>query len=309
MDKKFKTIIFSALGVLVAMIALMVFLIVKDNSNTNAVNEANARADSLAIANDQLILTNEFNQLNADFNQYEGQQIYLKNDSLVQKYNAARMKVEGLIRELNAEKQSHRKDMAASRAKIKQLEGEIATLKGIVRHYLEEIKRLGEENAGLKKEIEQVQQRNQQLDQQVTQATASNEQLTQTVKLAKKLNITGLSFQAYNKKGKREKNITKARQLGASFTVSPNNTASPGMKQFYMRVISPEGSLLTGGGSFTIDGQSVQATAHRAVEYANEETPVSIYWDVNTTLTPGDYTVEIFCDGYRLASRHFTMKK
>ncbi len=30
--------------------------------------------------------------------------------------------------------------------KIKQLEGEIATLKNIVRHYLEEIKRLGEEN-------------------------------------------------------------------------------------------------------------------------------------------------------------------
>lgn len=309
MNKNVKIIVYTAAGVLVALIALIIVLIVNDNHNTVARNEAEARADSLAIANDQLILTNEFNQLNADFNQYEGQQIYLKNDSLVQKYNAARMKVEGLLRELNAEKQSHNKDMAASRAKIKKLEGEISTLKGIVRHYLEEIKRLGEENAGLKQEIAQVQQKNQQLSTQVTQATASNEQLTQTVKLAKKLNITGLSLNAYNKKGKKEKNITKARQLGVHFTVSPNSTAAPGMKTFYLRIISPEGSLLSGGGSFTIDGQSVQATASRNLEYANEEMSASIYWDVNTTLTPGDYTVEVFCDGYRLASRHFTMKK
>lgn len=309
MNKKVRILIYGAAGVLLCLIALIVVLIINNNNHTVAANEAAARADSLAIANDQLLLTNEFNQLNADFNQYEGQQIYLKNDSLVTQYNEARQKVEGLIRELNEEKSKHSKDMAASRAKIKKLEGEIATLKGIVRHYLEEIKRLGEENAGLKQEIEQVTARNEQLSTQVTQATASNAQLTQTVKLAKKLNITGLSFHAYNKKGKVEKNITKARQLGASFTVSPNNTASAGMKDFYMRVISPEGSLLGGAGTFKIDGSSVQYTARRSVEYANEETNVSIYWDVNTTLTPGDYTVEIFCDGYRLASRHFTMKK
>ncbi|MDE7180227.1 MAG: hypothetical protein K2N88_03405, partial [Muribaculaceae bacterium] len=297
MNSKLKVIIFGAIGVLIGLIALIVVLIVQNNGQTEAVNQAQARADSLAIANDQLLLTNEFDQLNADFNQYEGQQIHLKNDSLIVQYNQARMKIEGLIKELDAEKKSHNKDLSASRAKIKQLEGEIATLKGIVRHYLEEIKRLGEENAGLKQEIKQVQEKNEQLSTQVTQATASNQQLTQTVQLAKKLNITGMSFNAYNKKGKVEKNITKARQLGVHFTVSPNNTASPGMKEFYMRVISPEGALLGGGGYFKIDGQSVESTAHRSVEYANEETPVSIYWDVNTTLTPGDYTVEVFCDG------------
>lgn len=309
MPKKVRNLVIAGAVVLAALIALIVVLIVRNNSNTVAINEASARADSLAIANDQLQLTNEFNQLNADFDQYEGQQIYLKNDSIIQKYNEARLKVEGLLKELNDEKASHSRDMAASRAKIKQLEGEIATLKGIVRHYLEEIKRLGEENAGLKQEIEQVQQRNDQLSTQVTQATASNQELTKTVQLAKKLNITGLSFHAYNKKGKVEKNITKARQLGVSFTVSPNNTASAGMKDFYMRVISPEGTLLGSGGNFSINGSTVQSTAHRQVEYANEEMSVSIYWDVNTTLTPGDYTVEVFCDGYRLASRHFTMKK
>lgn len=309
MNNNQKKLLIAGIAVLACFVGLIIWLIVANSRNTAAVNKAEARADSLAIANDQLVLTNEFNQLNADFNQYEGQQIYLKNDSLVHKYNEARMKVEGLIQELNDEKSKNAKNMAASRAKIKQLEGEIATLKNIVRHYLEEIKRLGEENEGLKQEIQQVQQKNKQLSSQYTAATKSNAELTQTVQLAKKLNITGISFQAYNKKGKVEKNITKARQLGVHFTVSPNNTTAPGMKDFYIRILSPEGTLLGGGPSFQLEGSTISSTSHRKVEYANEELSVAVYWDVNTTLTPGDYTVEVFCDGYRLASRHFTMKK
>ena len=305
MRKNQKIILFSGIGVVLCLIALIVVLIVRNSSHVNEVNEIEARADSLRLVNDQLQLSNEFNQLNAEFSQYEDQQVYLKNDSLVQQYNQARMKVEGLLKELNSEKRSNQQN----RARIKQLEGEIATLKGIVKHYLEEIKRLGEENEGLKKEIQQVQEKNQQLATQVSETSASNAQLTQTVKLAKKLNITGVALHAYNKKGKNEKNITKARKLGVSFTVSPNNTAAPGMKDFYIRIISPEGTMLGGGPAFTFDGANLSSTAKRSMEYSNEELSVAVYWDVNTTLTPGDYTVEVFCDGYRLASRHFTMKK
>lgn len=305
MNKNQKIILFGGIGVVACLVGLVVWLIINNSNSTAALVASEARQDSLALANDRLTLMSEFNQLNADFSQYEDQQIYLKNDSLVQQYNQARLKVEGLLRELDREKRNN----SANRARIKQLEGEIATLKGIVKHYLEEIKRLGEENEGLRRELETVNERNQQLATEVSTATRSNAELTQTVKLARKLNITSLSLQALNKKGKSEKNITKARQLAVSFTVSPNNTASPGMKDFYVRIVTPEGSLLGGGSSFPFDGANVPATAHRAVEYSNEELSMSIYWDVNSTLTPGEYTVEVFCDGYRLASRKYMMKK
>ena len=49
--------------------------------------------------------------------------------------------------------------------------------------------------------------------------------------------------------------------------------------------------------------------ASRSMEYDNQELPVSIYWNVNTTLTPGSYTVEVFADGYRLGSGRFNMAK
>lgn len=304
MNKNQKTIIYVAIGVAVAMVGLVVTLIISNNNRTASLNEAEARADSLALANDRLVLTNEFNELNANFNMYEDQQMYLKNDSLVQQYNQAKMKVEGLLQELNQEKKSN----AANRARIKSLENEIATLRGILKHYLEEIERLSKENEGLKKDLQEVRTRNEQLTSAVTVATKSNQELTQTVNQAKKLNITSLRLSALNKKGKTEKKISKARQLDVSFTVSPNATASPGMKDFYVRIVTPEGSLLGGNVNFPMDGASVPATTHRQVEYNNDEISVTIYWDVNTTLTAGDYTVEVFCDGNRLASRHFQMK-
>lgn len=305
MNKNQKIILFSAIGVFICLAALIVSLIISNQKNEEATDKALAMADSLSLANDRLALTNEFNQLNADFMQYEDQQVYLKNDSLIKQYDEAKARVQNLLSQLDKEKKSN----SANKARIKELEGEIATLKGIVRHYLEEIKRLGEENEGLKREIADVQQRNEALQSENATAQRDNEQLAATVKLAKKLNITSLSLRAYNKKDKEEKNVTKARKLGVNFAVSPNNTAAPGMKDFYVRIITPEGTVLGGGGSFSYDGASLQATAHRSVEYANKETPVSVYATVSTTLTPGAYRVEVFCDGYRLDSREFTLKK
>lgn len=305
MNKSQKIILGGAIAVFLGLAALIVVLIVNNSNKDAAVNDTQMRLDSLAIANDRLQLTNEFNQLNSDFAQYEDQQVYLQNDSLIDQYNAAKSRIESLLGQLDKEKASNN----ANRQRIKQLEAEIATLKGIVRHYLEEIKRLGEENEGLRKELEQSQQRNEQLASDYESTSRQNAELSQTVQRAKKLNIVNLSLGAYNKKDKREKNITKARKLGVSFTVSPNNTAAPGMKTFYVRIVGPEGNVLGGGSSFSYDGQTLNATAHRQVEYANDEVSVSVYWGVSSTLIPGPYRVEVFCDGYRLASRSFDMKK
>ena len=84
-----------------------------------------------------------------------------------------------------------------------------------------------------------------------------------------------------------------------------------GEKEIFLRIVSPEGNLLKGGGgTFPFEGGSVEATARKQIEYAGEEiSGITIYWDVNTALTPGSYTVELFADNYRLASRQFTLSK
>lgn len=308
MTKQQKVILFGTLGVFIGLAALIIVLIVQNAGHTRTAVELQEEADKLRAQNDSLELaglTSEFDRLNAEFNQYEDRELNIRNDSLVQQYNEARERVASLIKELDKEKKSN----SANRQRIKQLENEITTLKGIAKHYLEEIRRLNEENEGLRQELTTEKGRNETLARENATVSRSNAELTQTVQLAKKLNITSLRLSAYNKKSKEEKNITKATKLGVSFTVTPNNTAAPGMKNFYVRIITPEGNLLGGGVSCSYDGANIPVTATRQMEYANQELPVSVYWDVNTTLTPGDYTVEVFADGYRLGSGRFNMKK
>lgn len=154
MNRKQKIVFFSGLGVVVALIVLIIVLLVNDRSASNSGDEdslidKSEQVDSLQNAYDELELVNEYKELEADFSQYEEQQKYLKNDTLVRQYNDAKKRVESLLKELKSEKRSNQEN----REKIKQLQAEIATLKDIVRHYLEEIKRLGEENEGDRKSV------------------------------------------------------------------------------------------------------------------------------------------------------------
>lgn len=314
MNRNQKIILFGGIAVALILIVVVIILMIRDArpADTDLTEDSitqidslqgDQRADSLQNEIYQLELQGQFRELEADFSQYEEQQKYLKNDTLVRQYKEAKQRVESLLNELKTEKRSN----SENREKIKQLQAEIVTLKDIVRHYLEEIRRLGEENTSLKAELQQATSRNEELSSQVTAATASNQRLEQTVRIASKLNITGLSLQGYNGKGKAEKKVKKVTRFGVSFTVAPNNTASPGNKTFYVRIISPEGTLIGGGPSFNIDGASVQSSDAKSAEYDNSELRMTIYVNANVTLTPGSYIVEVFCDGNRLGKTSVTL--
>ncbi len=267
------------------------------------VADAELRNEELKLDNEQLQLSNEFDMLNSEFQQYEDQAQRLANDTILAKYTAAKAKVEQLMNELKNEK-------VKSEARIKELQGEISTLKGLLRHYIAQIDSLGKENAGLRAENTEIKEQNRQLNSRVQEETRRNENLSERMTLAEKLNVTGVSLIALKKNGKEEKNVTKARQLRVSFTIPQNNSTPVGEKVIWLRLVSPEGQLLGGAGSFPFEGKSIAATARKTIEYSGDEiSGITIYWDVNTTLNPGDYTVELFTDGYRLCSRRFTLKK
>lgn len=295
----FKVVII--LGVLLA--GAVVAIILTTTSMTKKVEEATLMNEQLQLTNEQLQLAGEYQALNTEYAQYENQSQLLANDSLVSKYAAAKSKVEKLLQELNSEKKK-------SAQRIKQLQDEIGTLKNILRHYVTQIDSLGKENEGLRAEVAEVRQKNEQLSTRVANETRRNEVLSERMTLAEKLNVTGVTLTALKKNGKVEKNVTKAKQLQVTFTIPQNNSTPVGEKTIYLRITGPEGSLLGSAGSFSFEGASIPFTARKTVEYAGEEiSGIHIFWDVNTTLTPGDYMVELFADNYRLFSRKFTLRK
>ena len=304
--KKITPLLWVAIVLILLLVGAIVFSVSQVASLKQQVTDAQAQNEQLQLDNEQLQLDNEFNAINSEFSQYEDQAVKLANDTILAKYTAAKNKVEQLLKELKNEKNKG----SQREARIRELEGEIATLRGLLRHYVAQIDSLNKENAGLKAENAEIRTQNEALSSRVEEVSRKNEHLSERMTLAEKLNVTGVTLQALKKNGKVEKNVTKAKQLMVTFTIPQNNSTPVGQKTIYVRITNPEGSLLGGAGSFTFEVRTLSCTARKSVEYAGEEiSGIKIYWDVNTTLNPGDYTVELFADNYRLASRHFTLKK
>lgn len=303
MDIKKSKIMWVALTLVILLIIALGVSIFQVTSLKLEVDSAKAENEQLQLTNEQLQLSNEYDAINSQFARYEDQALQMGGDTILAKYNAAKTKIEQLLEELNSEKKKSQK-------RISQLQNEIATLRGLLRHYVAQVDSLGKENAGLRAENEEIKSQNQQLNSRVREVSKANENLSERMTLAEKLNVTGLAIQPLKKNGKKEKNVTKAYQLMVTFTIPQNNSTPVGNKTIYLRIVSPEGSLLGNAGTFSFEGASLPCTAKKTIEYSGEEIPgVAIYWDVNTALTPGDYTVELFADNYRLTSRHFTLKK
>lgn len=298
-----KKIIYIGAGVGLVLIVAVIYSVIKVTTLKKEVVQAQAENEQLQLTNEQLTLSNEYAAIDSEFRQYENQATTIANDTILAKYTAAKDKVEQLMAELKSEKKK-------SAAQIKKLQDEIATLRSLLRHYISQIDSLGKENAGLRAENEEIKTQNQTLSSKVEEVSKQNETLSERMTLAEKLNVTGVTLNGLKKNGKNEKNITKARQLKVTFTIPQNNSTPVGEKTIYLRIVSPEGALLGDAGTFSFEGGNIPCTAKKRIEYAGEEIPgVVIYWDVNTPLTPGEYTVELFADNYRLASRRFMMKK
>ncbi len=298
-NKQLTTIGAALLGVLLIVIGVLIFMM---HSTKSELAKVEAEKQEVELQRDQFQLAGEYEQLNTQFQSMEDQTRFFQNDSILTKYTEAKAKVEKLLAELKSQKISSQK-------RINELQDEIKTLKGIMRHYVAIIDSLGKENAGLRAENLEIRNQNQALSSQVSQANEKNEHLTQRMILAEKLNVTGVNLSALKSNGKNEKNVKKAKQLMVTFTIPQNNSTPVGEKDIYIRITSPEGTLLGGHGAFKFEGANVPFTEKKTIEYSGQEIAgITIYWNVNTALTPGDYTVEIFADNYRLTSRKFTLK-
>ncbi|MDE6119617.1 MAG: hypothetical protein K2F82_07105 [Muribaculaceae bacterium] len=299
-DKKRAYLAVAAVVIAAFIIGLGVFIFQQNKK----LDEAMLRTEELMLENQQLELANQYEELNSSFQQHEGQVQLFHNDSIRAEYEAAKNKVEELTAELK------RRDRLSSE-RIAQLQKEIATLRGIMKHYVEQIADLNQENQQLRTENQSLASKANRLESQVQSQTKVNQELTQRMELAEKLNVTAVSIQALKSNGKREKNITKAKQLAVSFTITQNNSTPVGRKSIFLRITSPEGNLLQGNGiTFPYDNGRVEATAQKDIEYEGAEiSGITIYWDNNTALNPGTYKVELFADNYRLCSLDFQLKK
>lgn len=304
---KSKTIMLAVICVLgLALVGGGTYFLLTNKSRDEEIARIQAEKEAAEVAYQEDLAKQDMSNLESEFAGIESPRQMIITDSvklrLTEKYDAAKLEIENLQRQL--------KDTKAKSAKeLQDLRNQIATLRGLLKHYIEEINRLNAENEALRSENAEIKDANQRLTNQVEQTSRENAHLTERMTLAEKLNVTGVSLQALNGKGKNEKKVKKAKKLAVTFTIPQNNSTPVGEKTIWLRITTPEGQLLDGGGSFSFEGGTLASTAHRTIEYGGQEIGgVTIYYDVRQALNPGAYTVELFCDNFRLKSTSFTLK-
>ena len=246
-------------------------------------------------------LSDEYNDLVID---YEGFRMKVTNDSLIAKLETEQMKVQRLQEELRTVKATNTK-------RINELKKELETLRAILRNYVQQIDSLNQINKQLTNENQQVTAKYQQATQTVSQLTKEKAQLTETVQLASKLDASNITVNGLTDKNKVTDQIKKMVKIEVRFIITKNITTPPGEKTIYIRIMKPDDDVLIKSRSnvFVYENKEINYSAKRTVEYAGDELPVSIYWDIEEYLSPGTYRVDIFADGNLIGKKSFKWDK
>ena len=225
----------------------------------------------------------------------------INNDSIVAQLTAEQEKTQRLLNEL-------RRVKSTDAIEITRLKKELATVRAVIRSYVMEIDSLNKVNANLTQENTRVKGQYEAATRQIEGLSTEKRSLSEKVAIAAQLDATGISLVAKNKRGKSTDQIDKATTLQVSFNITRNVTAASGVKDIYVRIMSPTGNLLNGAGSFSYENRTLQYSMKRSVEYNGEETPVTLFWNVSQALVAGTYQVSIFADGNMIGSRSFAFK-
>ena len=226
----------------------------------------------------------------------------INNDSLVAQLDQEQQRTEELLEELRRVKSSNA-------AEIMRLKKELATLRKVLRSYVLQIDSLNRMNQELTQENTSLKDKNQQAQQHISSLSSQNESLSEKVEIASQLDATGIRIEARNKKGREARKVKYVKKFAISVNISRNVTTSTLLGGIYLRISTPMGSVLTSGGTFQYENRQLEYSIRKDIEYTGEEQSVTVYWDVNETLSTGTYRVDIFADGQNIGTASYTINK
>lgn len=169
---------------------------------------------------------------------------------------------------------------------------------------------LTEENTGLKAE-------RQTLSDSVVSVSAKNKELAEKVTIAAALRAESITVNAINARGKEKDGgsykAKKIDKIRISVQLAPNGLAKQEEKVMYMRILDPSGATIsdmaTGSGEFTYGGQDMIYTAMQRFTFDNSHQLVDfIYGRGAQRFNSGKYTIEIYCEGFRIGEGEFTVR-
>ena len=235
--------------------------------------------------------------------QYDEMQVLITNDSLVAQLEREKLRTQQLLEELRATK-------ASNAAEIARLKKELKTVRTVMRSYVMQIDSLNQANAKLAKENKRVRTQYAEATKKVETLQEEAKNLSDKVTLAAQLDATNIRIEPRNKRGKATNSVKSVVKFVVDFTIVKNITAPTGERTIYVRIAKPDGTVLTKSAAhtFSYENTKLEYSIKKIIEYTGEEQSVTVYWDVEEFLNPGEYTVYLFSDGVMIGERNFGLE-
>ena len=189
---------------------------------------------------DKKEMENEYEQF---ARQYSEMKTQINNDSIVAQLTQEQLKTQRLLEELRQVKSTDAREIA-------RLKKELATVRAVLRSYVLEIDSLNRLNQNLREENSRVKGQYNEATRQIAGLSSEKASLSEKVAIAAQLDATGINMIAKKKNGKAVKRIKDCKSIEVSFRITRNVTATNGVRTFYVRITTPTGDVLGGGGTF-----------------------------------------------------------
>ncbi|MBO7300652.1 MAG: hypothetical protein J6U53_04495 [Tidjanibacter sp.] len=232
--------------------------------------------------------------------------INLRNDAVTNELRAhiaaERDKADSLMTRL-------KKERNINREKIRQYEKELGTLRTIMRRYVHQIdslntlnKKLADENITIRKRAAE----------ETTRANIAEEraqEMANKIKLGSIVKARGIVLGAYNVGGTNVTRASRASKFRTDLTLTANELTIPGKRSVYVRILGPDGAVLSGGADniMEFEGDLISYSAEREVDYDNKDLDVSVFFNYDG-ITSGLYKVEVYMDGYLIGENELALR-
>lgn len=234
--------------------------------------------------------------------EYEEFYIETSNDSLLKLFDEEKQKVQQLLQELKTVK-------ATNARRIKELQKELGTVRGVLKSYIYKVDSLNTVNDNLKKENVKVKKQIQEANEIARLLEEKTNELDAKINLASILEADDIQIKTLNKKGKVTKSLKRITNIEICFQVLRNITAERGYKTVYLRIADANGEVLTTETkTFEFEGKQLIYSAKKEIEYNGEDTPVCMYYKVTNPLQTGSYSIAIFADGNLIGTTGIVLK-
>lgn len=199
---------------------------------------------------------------------------------------------------------------------IAKLRKETETLRTIMKGYIRTIDSLGTLNQNLRVEKQNVLKQLDQEKEKITGLNKEKDELQETIKKGSVLSCFNISAKAVRLKsgGKKESETSKAKRadkIKVTFTLGENKIAKAGEKTVYIRVLTPDGKEMAksydDGYRFTFDKSSGYFAGKETLNYGNVEITGVVYCEGNSPMVPGNYIIEVVCDGVTVGNTNLKL--